>query len=86
MTHYDEMLVHLVKLASKPGSKDHGWFEAKRLAKCESGLWVGIDRELVEAMRSRSESPSKQSAPSTPASTTMSAPGEFARNVKRRPG
>jgi hypothetical protein len=63
MTHYDEMLSHLIEMARIPGWKAQAWHRAKELASCRSGLWTDIDKALTAAMQSPSESPSRPSAP-----------------------
>ena len=50
MTEYDNQLAHLVKLASNPATKEHSWFRAKELERCETGMWNGIAQELKERM------------------------------------
>ena len=44
-------LASLTRMARTPGFKEHAWHEAKRLDAHESGLWAGIAKALVEAMR-----------------------------------
>lgn len=50
MTDYDNQLAHLIKLASNPATKEHSWFRAKELERCETGMWAGIAQELKERM------------------------------------
>ncbi len=50
MTDYDNQLAHLIKLASNPATKEHSWFRAKELERCETGMWNGIAQELKERM------------------------------------
>ena len=50
MTAYDNQLAHLIKLASNPATKEHSWFRAKELERCETGMWAGIAQELKERM------------------------------------
>jgi len=52
---YTEHLTHLVKMASIPGAKHHAWHRAKQLAEDRSGLWRGIDKELVQLMAASSQ-------------------------------
>lgn len=51
MTEYEKQLAHLIKLASNPATKEHSWFRAKELERCETGMWKGISEALVQAMR-----------------------------------
>ena len=51
MTPYETELMHLITMASIPGFKEESWHEAKRLDAHASGLWAGIAKALVEAMR-----------------------------------
>ena len=50
MTDYDNQLAHLIKMASNPATKEHSWFRAKELERCETGMWAGIAEELKERM------------------------------------
>ena len=50
MTVYETQLAHLIKLASNPATKEHSWFRAKELERCETGMWAGIANELKEHM------------------------------------
>ena len=50
MTDYEKQLDHLIKLASNPATKEHSWFRAKELERCETGMWAGIAQELKERM------------------------------------
>ena len=50
MTDYDNQLAHLIKMASNPATKEHSWFRAKELERCETGMWAGIAQELKERM------------------------------------
>ena len=50
MTDYDNQLAHLIKLASNPATKEHSWFRAKELERCETGMWAGIAQELKARM------------------------------------
>ena len=50
MTVYETQLAHLIKLASNPATKEHSWFRAKELERCETGMWNGIAQELKERM------------------------------------
>lgn len=50
MTVYETQLAHLIKLASNPATKEHSWFRAKELERCETGMWAGIAQELKERM------------------------------------
>ena len=50
MTAYDTQLAHLIKLASNPATKEHSWFRAKELERCETGMWKGIAEDLKERM------------------------------------
>ena len=50
MTDYDNQLAHLIKLASNPATKEHSWYRAKELERCETGMWNGIAEELKERM------------------------------------
>ena len=50
MTDYDNQLAHLIKRASNPATKEHSWFRAKELERCETGMWAGIAQELKERM------------------------------------
>ena len=50
MTNYDTQLAHLIKLASNPATKEHSWFRAKELERCETGMWAGIAQELKDRM------------------------------------
>ena len=50
MTDYDNQLAHLIQMASNPATKEHSWFRAKELERCETGMWAGIAQELKERM------------------------------------
>ena len=50
MTDYDNQLAHLIKMASNPATKEHSWFRAKELERCETGMWAGIAQGLKERM------------------------------------
>ena len=50
MTEYEKQLAHLIKLASNPATKEHSWFRAKELERCETGMWAGIAQELKQHM------------------------------------
>lgn len=50
MTVYETQLAHLIKLAGNPATKEHSWFRAKELERCETGMWAGIAQELKERM------------------------------------
>ena len=54
MTVYDKQLAHLIKLASNPATKEHSWFRAKELERCETGMWNGLAEELKQHMLARS--------------------------------
>ena len=53
MTDYDNQLAHLIKMASNPAAKEHSWFRAKELERCETGMWKGIAQELVNHMKAQ---------------------------------
>jgi hypothetical protein len=50
MTAYETQLAHLIKLASNPATKEHSWWKAKELERCETGMWKGIAQELKAHM------------------------------------
>lgn len=56
MTDYDNQLAHLIKLASNPATKEHSWWRALELERCETGMWKGIAQELKQHMLARSSS------------------------------
>ena len=49
--HFQTELASLIAMARAPGFKEESWHEAKRLDAHASGLWAGIAKALVEAMR-----------------------------------
>jgi hypothetical protein len=53
MTAYETQLAHLIKLASNPATKEHSWWKAKELERCETGMWNGIAQELKEHMKAQ---------------------------------
>jgi len=62
---YDTQLAHLVKLAQTPGWKEYAWNRAKELDACQSNMWLGIAKDLREAMLARVHSQPKSAAPTT---------------------
>ena len=44
-------LASLSRMARAPGFKEAAWHEAKRLDAHSSGLWSGMAKALVDAMR-----------------------------------
>ena len=54
MTVYETQLAHLIQMAGNPATKEHSWFRAKELERCETGMWTGIAEELKQHMLARS--------------------------------
>lgn len=54
---YETDLLHLVRMASIPGFKDHAWRRAKQLDADPSGLWDGIAQALTDEMKRRASAP-----------------------------
>jgi hypothetical protein len=50
---YEQTLVHLIKMASTQGWKDHAWHRAKELDANPTGLWRGIANDLVKIMKEK---------------------------------
>ena len=59
MTDYGNQLAHLIKLASNPATKEHSWFRAKELERCETGMWKGIAEDLKRHMLAKQSSPAR---------------------------
>ena len=53
LSEYEQMLSHLVKMASMKGWKDYAWHRAKELDAHASGLWRGIANDLVKQMKEK---------------------------------
>ena len=51
MNEFQTELTSLTRMARAPGFKEAAWHEAKRLDAQESGIWSGMAKALVEAMR-----------------------------------
>jgi hypothetical protein len=51
MTHYEQTLSHLLRMARNPAFKSHAWERAKELDKLD--LYQGIKDELVKQMREK---------------------------------